>query len=557
MGLSMAEAVAAVSGPGQPFETVEESYDGVTYRVFKNAPPTLKQYFDQLRGDERTFIVYEDEEWTFNEVKDEIDAFANVLVHHYGVAVGDRVGIAMRNLPEWTIAFGAIVSIGAVSVSLNAWWTEDELEYAINDAGLSLLVADSERVARAQAPCLRAGVPILGVRLDGLLPLGPGVERWSDLVRAGAPLPEVDIRPDSDATILYTSGTTGMPKGAVSTHRAVSQSIMAFAANAAINDARRDPNSGSGQAPCFILVVPLFHVTGCIPVMMSCVAWHFKLVMMYRWEPERALQLIERHRVTSFIGVPTQSWDLMESPHFDEYDTSSLTLVGGGGAPAPPALVSRVEHTFTKGRPSLGYGMTETNAYGPGNYGDDYVSHPTSTGRARMVVLDASIRDLDGHEVPVGERGEIWLKGPMLIRGYWKKPEATAAAITNGWLRTGDIGRVDEDGFLYIEDRMKDIILRAGENVYSAEVEAAIYELPAVYEAAVVGLPHERLGEEVACIVRLKDGASMSEDELRTHLASKLAAFKIPTRVAFTKEPLPRNPAGKLLKREMPARYFD
>ncbi len=557
MGLSMAEAIATVSGPGQPFETVEDVYDGVTYRVFKNAPPTLRQYFDQLRGDDRTFIVYEDEEWTFNDVKDEIDAFANVLVHHYGVAVGDRVGIAMRNLPEWTIAFGAIVSIGAVSVSLNAWWTEEELEYAINDAGLALLVADSERVARAQGPCQRARVPILGVRLDELLPLGPGVERWSDLVNPGSPMPEVALGPELNATILYTSGTTGMPKGAVSTHRAVSQSIMAFAANSAINDLRRDPGSGSGQPPCFILVVPLFHVTGCIPVMMSCVAWHFKLVMMYRWEPERALQLIERHRVTSFVGVPTQSWDLMENAHFAEYDTSSLTLVGGGGAPAPPALVSRVEHSFAKGRPSLGYGMTETNAYGPGNYGDDYVSHPTSTGRARTTVMDASIRDLDGREAPAGERGEIWLKGPMLIRGYWNKPEATTAAITDGWLRTGDIGHVDDDGFLYIEDRMKDMILRAGENVYSAEVEAAIYELPAVYEAAVVGLAHERLGEEVAAVVRLKDGMSLSEDELRTYLALKLAAFKIPTRVVFTKDPLPRNPAGKLLKREMPTRYFD
>ena len=556
MGLSMAEAIAAVSGPGQPFETVEETRDGVTNRVFKNAPPTLRVYFDQLRGDDRTFIVYEDEELSFNDVKDEIDALANVLVHHYGVGVGDRVGIAMRNLPEWTIAFGAIVSVGAVSVSLNAWWTQEELEYAINDAGLSVLIADAERVARAEAPCERADVPILGVRLDESASFGPRVERWADLVVRGLPMPDVALRPELDATILYTSGTTGMPKGAVSTHHAVSQSIMAFAANSSIIDKRRAPGSGSGQPPCFILVVPLFHVTGCIPVMMSCVAWHFKLVMMYRWAPERALELIERHRVTSFVGVPTQSWDLMEDPHFDDYDTSSLTLVGGGGAPAPPALVSRVERSFAKGRPSLGYGMTETNAYGPGNYGDDYVSHPTSTGRSRTIVMDASIRDLDGNEVPVGERGEIWLKGPMVIRGYWNKPEATSAAITNGWLRTGDIGHVDHDGFLYIEDRMKDMILRGWENVYSAEVESAIYEIPAVYEAAVMGVANERLGEEVACVVRVKDGMTLSEDELRSHLASKLAAFKIPTRVVFIREPLPRNPAGKLLKREMPARYF-
>ena len=200
--------------------------------------------------------------------------------------------------------------------------------------------------------------------------------------------------------------------------------------------------------------------------------------------------------------------------------------------------------------------MTETNAYGPGNYGDDYVSHPNSTGRSRTIVMDVSIRDLDGREVPVGERGEIWLKGPTLISGYWRRPDATAATIVDGWLRTGDLGRVDADGFLYIEDRLKDMILRAGENVYSAEVESAIYESPAVYEAAVVGLPNERLGEEVACVVRLKDGASMTVDELRTHLAARLAPFKVPTRVAFTTDPLPRNPAGKLMKRDMPSRYF-
>ncbi len=556
VGLSMAEAIAAVSAPGQPFEVTNESVDGVEYRVFKNAPPTLGEYFERLRGDQQTFVVYEDEEWSFDRVRLEMDALAHALVKRYGVAVGDRVGIAMRNLPEWIVAFGAIVSIGAISVSLNAWWTEDELEFAVNDARLSLLVADSERVARAAGPCQRAGIAILGVRLDELEPLGPGVERWNDVLERGAVMPDVALRPDLDATILYTSGTTGRPKGAVSTHRAVSQSIMAFASSSAINDLRRDAGSGSGLAPCFILIVPLFHVTGCIPVMMSCVAWHFKLIMMHRWEPERALQLIERHRVTSFVGVPTQSWDLMENAHFHDYDTSSLTLVGGGGAPAPPALVSRVERTFTRGRPSLGYGMTETNAYGPGNYGDDYVSHPTSTGRSRTIVMDATIRDLDGDEVPVGERGEIWLKGPMLISRYWARPDATATTLVDGWLRTGDVGHVDADGFLYIEDRLKDMIVRAGENVYCAEVESAIYEIPAVYEAAVVGLPNERLGEEVACVIRLKDGASMTEDELRTYLAAHLAPFKVPTQVVFTTDPLPRNPAGKLMKREMPARYF-
>jgi len=373
----------------------------------------------------------------------------------------------------------------------------------------------------------------------------------------GVEMPRVEIDADTDATILYTSGTTGFPKGAVSTHGAICQAIMAFSSGAQIQAARRDENEqGSGLAPCFILIVPLFHVTGCIPVMMSCFSWHFKLVMMYRWDPERALALIERHQVTAFVGVPTQAWDLMESPSFTKYDTSSLSSVGGGGAPAPSTLVARVEDTFSHGRPSLGYGMTETNAYGPQNFGDDYLTHPASTGRVPTIVMDVDIRDESARSLPRGESGEIWMKSPTLIRGYWRQPEATAATLVEGWLRTGDLGHISDEGFLFIEDRAKDMIIRAGENVYSAQVESAIYENPAVYEVAVFGLRHERLGEEVAAVVMVRDGMELTSDELRDFLSTRLAAYMIPTRIVFTREPLPRNPAGKFMKREMPEAYF-
>ena len=554
---SISEAIADVSAAGQPFEIIEVEHDGVTNRAFKNAPATLRQLFDLARGVEETFLVYEDEEWTFAEVMREVDALSDTLVHHFGIKKGDRVGIAMRNFPEWVISFAAIISVGAISVSLNAWWTEDELDFAINDSGLALLIGDSERILRASGSCARAGARLLGVRLNENATYADGVERWSDVVVTGVAMPEIDIDANSDATILYTSGTTGFPRGAVSTHRAICQTIMAFSSGAAIQAARRDGDEeGSGQAPCFILIVPLFHVTGCIPVMLSCFTWHFKLVMMYKWDPERALALIERHHVTNFVGVPTQAWDLIESPSFSKYDTSSLTAVGGGGAPAPPTLVERVEHSFKKGRPNLGYGMTETNAYGPGNYGDDYLSHPTSTGRVPTIVMDADIRDESLNSLATGERGEIWLKSPTLIRGYWRNPDVTADTIRMGWLRTGDLGHVSEEGFLYVDDRAKDMIIRAGDNVYSAQVESAIYEHPAVYEAAVFGLYNERLGEEVAAAVMVRDATSLTTEELHAFLSSRLAAYMIPSRVAFTREPLPRNPAGKLLKREMPALYF-
>ncbi|MGC2486424.1 MAG: AMP-binding protein [Acidimicrobiales bacterium] len=551
------EALAAVSAPGQPFEVITVERQGVSQRVFKNSPATVRDFFDLARGIETTFLVYEDEEWTFAQVLEEADALGYALVHHFGVQKGDRVGIAMRNYPEWVISFCAILSIGAVSVSLNAWWTEDELAYAITDSGLSVLIADAERVQRALEPCARRGVRLLGARLPEGETQPDGVDRWSDVVKKGVEMPRLELDADSDATILYTSGTTGFPKGAVSTHGAITQSIMAFSASAAVQAARREGDeTGSGLAPVFILIVPLFHVTGCIPVMMSCFSWHFKLVMMYRWDAERALQLIERHQVTNFVGVPTQAWDLIESPSFSKFDTSSLSAVGGGGAPAPTTLVARVEQSFSQGRPSLGYGMTETNAYGPGNFGDEYVTHPASTGRVPTIVMDVDIRDEDAHTLAVGRSGEVWMKSPTLIRGYWNKPDATAAALVDGWLRTGDLGHISDDGFLYIEDRAKDMIIRAGENVYSAQVESAIYEHPAVYEAAVFGLSHERLGEEVAAAVMVREGMELSGDELRGFLSTRLAAYMIPTRMAFTRETLPRNPAGKLLKREMPSLYF-
>lgn len=548
--LTYEEAAAAVTGPGERFEIETIEVAGVPVKAFKHAPRSLREIFATARdrGDE-TFLVYEDEPWSFSEVMTHVDALASLLVDRYGVAPGDRVAIGMRNYPEWVIAFAAITSIGGVSVSLNAWWTADELDYALEDCGARVLIADIERVKRGHETAARLGCRVLAVRAPGDLP--EGVDRWEDVRHLGAPMPDVDVTPDHDATILYTSGTTGNPKGAVSTHRAVVQALMGFGCKTALEKLRRpeDPEPAAGP-PAFILIVPLFHVTGCVPVMLSCFASGLKLVMVYKWDADRALELIERERVTNFVGVPSQSWDLLESPKFADADTSSLLSVGGGGAPAPPELVKRVASSFKAGKPNIGYGMTETNAYGPGNSGIDYVEHPTSTGRATPI-LELAVRDPEGNDLPIGERGEIWFKGPHLIRGYWNKPEATAETIVDGWLRSGDLGRIDDDGFVYVEDRAKDMVIRAGENVYCAEVEAAIYEHPAVYEAAVFGVPHDRLGEEVAAAVYVRSGEQLSVEELQAHVRERLASFKVPSVVSITDSPLPRNAAGKILKREL------
>ena len=555
MSLSYAEAVAAATAPGERFETTTVDIRGIPTTVFRNAPGSLRDLFGVARGyGDETFLVYEDERWSFRDTMRRVDALGALLVEEYGVAPGDRVAIGMRNYPEWVVAFAAITSVGAISVSLNAWWTEDELAWALEDCGAKVLVADRERVERTQAAAAKLGITVLGVRLGEGAP--GGVDRWEDVLPLGRPLPTVEIAPDDDATILYTSGTTGRPKGAVSTHRAVVQALLGFACRAAVDRLRRPPDAGAEAAAStrasFILIVPLFHVTGSVPVMLSCFASGLKLVIMYRWDPERALELIERERVTNFVGVPTQSWDLLQSPRFAEFDTSSLVSVGGGGAPAPPELVRRVSTSFAKASPNIGYGMTETNSYGPQNGGADYLSHPTSTGRATPI-LEIDVRDELGRTLPVGERGEIWFKGPNLIRGYWNRPDATAETIVAGWLRTGDIGRLDDEGFVYVEDRAKDMVLRGGENVYSAEVEAAIYEHPAVHEAAVFGVPHERLGEEVAAVVVPRPGATVTVEELQEHVGRRLAPFKVPSRIAVwgADHPLPRNPAGKILKRDL------
>ena len=552
MSMTFLEANAAVTGPGQIFELIDAEVRGVKMKVFKNAPAHLGQLFAGARGHgDKPFLVYENETYTFAQASDRIDALASLLVNTYGVKKGDRVAVAMRNFPEWVMSFAAIISVGAINVSMNSWWTEDEMDFALEDSGASVLICDQQRFDIGAASCVKKNIKVLVVRAEK--PLPAGVDKWEEVLPLGDKHPGADIQPDDDATILYTSGTTGRPKGAVSTHRAIISSIMAFSArnNVFLMSGTKLKEVDGPEVPTsFILIVPLFHVTGCVPVMLSCFVAGLKLAIMYKWDPEKALEMIEREQITNFVGVPTQSWDLVNSPSFAKYDTSSLRAVGGGGAPSPASLVGKVQDKVKNGNPQLGYGMTETNAFGPAITGSDYLSHPTSTGRATWPMI-VEVRDENLKPVPTGQSGEIWFFGPMLIRGYWNRPDATAETIVDGWLRSGDLGRMDADGFVFVEDRVKDMILRAGENVYGAEVESAIYEHPAIHEAAVFGVPHERLGEEVGVAILVNDGMKLTPEELWAFLDDKIAKFKIPTQVVMMTEPLPRNAAGKFLKREL------
>ena len=556
MTMTFQEACAAVCAPGSMFEIQETEVLGQTSKVFAGTPPNIRALFElaALRTDE--FIIFENERWTMPQLLKLAGQIGHLLVNELGVTKGDRVAIAMRNYPEWIAAFAAITSVGAVVVPMNAWWVTDELVFAIEDSGSKVVIADAERLQRMQdaAPgAIDAKVIVAratGELPDGVLNLDEAVAQLDD-----ATMPDADIDPDDDMTILYTSGTTGRPKGAVSTHRAVLSALIAFAARAAVSAVREpeDPatiEEGGAPQTAFMLCVPLFHVTGLVPVMLGSFVSGAKLVMTYKWEPNRALELIEQERVTNFVGVPTMSWDLLEAETFAERDTSSLRSVGGGGAPMPPELVKRIDENFQRGRPGLGYGMTETNAYGPQNAGDDFVNNPKSTGRP-VPIMDVKVTDLEGNDLAVGETGEIWFRSPSLIRGYWNRPEATAETIVDGWLRSGDIGHLDDEGFVYVSDRAKDMILRGGENIYCAEVEATIYEHPAVYEAAAYGIPNERLGEELACHVMVKEGVTLDAGDLQKFVGERLAKFKVPSVITIVNESLPRNASGKILKRDL------
>jgi long-chain acyl-CoA synthetase len=479
------------------------------------------------------------------------------------------------------MAFWASISVGAVVVPINAWWTGPELTYGLFDSGSSVVFVDEEREARirphlGELPNLRAVIVTSEEHLETggrRTPTGSVVERegldavpvvpFAEAVGTpveGTTLPPADIEPDDDATIFYTSGTTGRPKGAVGTHRNSASNLMNLFFVATVGSARRsggvDTEPGTQNAN--LLSVPLFHATGCHATLVTNTAAGGKLVMMHHFNPERALELIERERVTIFGGVPTMVMQVIDSPDFAKRDVTSVKSISYGGAPCPPDLVRRITEHFPAGSPGNGYGLTETSAMTTMNNGNDYIRKPTSVGPPSPVCDVAVVpEDYEGSEPPAGQSvdpertGELWIKGPNVVRGYWNRPEETQAAFSQGWLHTGDVARIDEEGFVHIVDRAKDMIIRGGENVYCVEVEAALFEHPSVADCAVIGVPHPVLGEEVGAVVVLRPGEDVGADELGRFVKERLAGFSVPTRFWFRAEPLPRNPAGKALKREL------
>jgi steroid-24-oyl-CoA synthetase len=549
------EAIGALTAPGAPFELAAITRAGVPLRVYQQAPASMRDILVATANHgERDFLVYEGERTTYREHLAIVGGLAAWLAER-GVGKGDRVAIGMRNYPEWVIGFWATMALGAIAVPLNAWWLGPELEYAIADSGCKVLLVDGERLERLgpHLAAIAAEVTVV-CRHRGDVP--PGIVRWEDLrasLDTTAPLPAVDIGPDDHATILYTSGTTGAPKGALATHRNhvtnITNTLFLGAVGAMVAGVVPDPHDPPPQ-PASLQVFPFFHIGGLSGLYVTTTVGS-KLVTMYKWDVDVAFDLLVEERITSTAMVPTVLRQLLEHPRLETLPRDALAGLASGGAPVPPDLIRTIETTFdSKVSPANGYGLTETTSAIIVNAGADYFAHPDSVGRP-TIGTDVRIVDELGEDQPNGSTGEVWVRGPNVVDGYWNKPEATAANFTEGWFHTGDVGRRDDDGFVYIVDRLKDVVIRGGENVYSAEVEAVLFEHPAVLDVAIIGLPDETYGEEVAAVVNLREGADTTPQQLQEFAAERLARFKVPSQVFVRREPLPRTATGKVLKRDL------
>jgi len=538
------ETLAAVTGPGGRIVIDHDDKGRAFVGNFPATLPSLFRAFGALNGEVEALVAGE-ERFTYADLDRLSERLARALAGH-GIAKGDRVGIAMRNCPAWIVSYMAVLKAGGIATLLNGWWQAHEMEHALKLTDPALIIADTARGERIAAKCSQFTIATLHVDLpieQALAPLLDGSE---------GELPE--IAPEDDATILFTSGSTGEAKGALSTHRAVTTGVYVYAIGLMV---LRTILEGDGRAPPqprTLLNVPMFHVTGEVPVLLNSFVIGRSMVLMRKWDAEEAMRLIEKEKITYFVGVPTMSLELMNHPDRDKYDLSSLTDIAAGGAPRPVSHVERLQKTFGWAQPALGYGLTETNAVGFSNFWSNYQDKPASTGRVQEPLVSTAILGSGDSHLPTGEVGEIGIRSAANMTGYWRDPDATRAAFTDdGYFRTGDLGYLDEDGYLFIVDRKKDIIIRGGENISAAEVEAACYDHPQVAEASVFGAPDERLGEVPVAVIHPR--GELAEAVLREFLEGHVAAFKVPARFIFSADPLPKLGTGKIDRVALKARY--
>lgn len=558
LDLAIDSTVARLMDGDGPLAVTHVGKYGLQIPTIAKAPANLRDYFAMfcaLNAD-KEFLVDGDLRLTFAECHSAARALAGGLVEGHGLKSGERVGIAARNSANWIIAYMAILMAGGVATLLNGWWQGSELAEGIRMVDCRFILADAQRAARLQGEDIGSAkiilfehdcAPIEG--LKALLAKGGGAE---------SELPAID--PLDPATILYTSGSTGQAKGAWSDHRGVVQGAMSYVGQTLVFfEILASLGEAPSLQPATLLNVPLFHVTAAVPVLLQSFAIGRKLVLMPKWDAGHAMQLIEKEKITYFVGVPLMSIEIATHPRRAEYDLTSCTAFAAGGAPRPVEHVKRIKQEMDWSFPLLGYGLTETNGVGCGNFTENYLAKPSSTGPATKPLVDLAILDDDGRNMPQGERGEVCIRSVANFNGYWENEEATKTAFTSdGYFRTGDIGYLDEDGYLFIVDRKKDIIIRGGENISCPEVEAAAYEHDAIAELSVFGIADERYGEVPGMVYYAKDGSDLAPDELKAFLQAKLAPFKVPVHFWRVDAPLPRLGTQKIdrvtLRREYNAK---
>lgn len=548
-------AKAQIMAPGAPFELVDVDMGGYTAKAFKCDPGNVNRLIDQGRQfGEKTFLVYQGQRWTFNEYFRHADTLAAQLASHYGVKKGDRVAIAMRNRPEWMTAFVAVVSLGAIAVPLNSWSQREELLQNLGNAEPKVLICDPERLAHVAGDLDSLKLDVIVT--DDKVPAGGRITHYDALCKETFKPAPVDIVATDPVMIMYTSGTTSGAKGVLLNHRAFCHALLNIdfvsAITAMASPERIQAIMAKGFEPSTLLAVPLFHVSGLQAQFIGALRGGRKIVIMYKWDVDKAIELIEQERLTQLNGAPAMMQQLLASPKFDAADMSSITAIGFGGSATPTGLLDMAFEKMPGCLPGTGYGLTETSATASSFTAEAFAYKPRSSGIVSPVVEICAQDDL-GNILPRGATGELCVRGVVLMDGYWRNPTATAAAIQETWFHTGDVGYVDEENFVFIVDRIKDIVNRGGEKISTIEVEVCIHHLPGVAEVAAFAVPDAEMGEALAVAVVPQDGAKLDAETVRAHVAAHLAGFKVPKHVSVRGETLPRNATGKVLKQALKA----